>query len=270
MYKNKFVLSIIHDGHPIKESGRASNREAAIPFNSEYQIRLKNKHNRSCTARVFIDDKKVSQLGDFIVNAGGTIDLERFVTKSLNRGKRFKFVPLNHPDVDDPTDSKNGLIKVEFRLSKRNDVIWIDTDEDFVPDLPPWRPPPRPPTPGPWKYFYTDDVGGLHRDNGTTSDPMYTASNMHTKSRKSSTGRLSGQMLSSVRNVSEAGATIEGRRSNQSFSYSSLDVESHSTILRLKLVGLRDRVRTASRYCRNCGNAVGKSDKYCANCGSRV
>ena len=109
MYREKFVLSVIHDGRPVKESGSRGSRQVAIPFGSEYKIRLKNKNDRGCTARVTIDGIPISNFGDIIVNAGGTVDLERFITSSMNNGKRFKFVDLDHPDVDDPTNQKMVL-----------------------------------------------------------------------------------------------------------------------------------------------------------------
>ena len=165
MYSNKFVLSIIHDGYPIKESGSYSDKRIALPFDSEYKIRLKNKNDKSCTARVFIDDKQVSKLGDFIIQSNGTIDLERFVDSSLERGKKFKFVSLDHPDVDDPTSSENGIIKVEFRLARRENGIKIS-----IPPVTykPWDWDDHKPG-EPWRTYTSFDGGSSH-------DFMYTNS----------------------------------------------------------------------------------------------
>ena len=264
MYRDKFVLSVIHDGHPVKETGRKWTREVAIPFDSEYKIRLKNKNDRSCTARVLIDGKKVSQLGDVIVTAGGTIDLERYIDRSLNKGKKFKFVPLDHQDVDDPTSSSNGIIEVEFRKAKHQNGIKIDYDwRDFDWVIPPYKEDNDGPQ---WTY------GGGH--DGSTAGAagsdtvMYSASN---GVRNFSKGGV--VELPSSRSFVSAGATVEGSKSNQQFAYSSLEVEDHIVTLKLKIVGIdkRDVVRDdVYKYCSKCGSKVKRADKYCSECGHRI
>jgi hypothetical protein len=262
MYRDKFVLSIIHDGHPMREFGDRFKKEVALPFDSEYKIRLKNKNDRSCTARIFIDDKQVSKLGDFIINANGTIDLERFVDSSLERGKRFKFVPLDHPDVDDPTSSDNGIIKVEFRLARKENGIKIKTDPIV------WKP---------WDW-----------DNRT--HPSFTGNPPHAgtggtffayQNETRSDGQVSVSYCSDnfvdgsggAKSV-EAGATVEGGRSNQSFVYSDLDVEDFpTTILQLKMVGIKDTKQADKliyRYCSKCGSKIRRDDRFCRECGKKL
>ena len=265
MYKDKFVLSVLHDGHPVREFESGRDKKIALPFDSEYKIRLKNKNNRGCTAKVFIDDKQVSKLGDFIINANGTIDLERFIDSSLERGKKFKFVPLDHPDVDDPTSSDNGIIKVEFRLARKKNGIKIKTD------------------PIVWKPWNWDDYEPWKFDGvlgGGTSDFIYS----------NSTGGLNGSVSfccsdnfvsddaglakSTLRNNVEDGATVEGSRSDQSFVYSELDVvDFPTTILRLKIVGIKDTKQADKliyRYCSNCGSKVKREDRFCRECGKKL
>ena len=265
MYQNKFVLSIIHDGHPMREFGDRFNKEVALPFDSEYKIRLKNKNNRSCTARVFIDDKQVSKLGDFIINANGTVDLERFVDSSLESGKKFKFVPLDHLDVDDPTSGDNGIIKVEFRLARKENGIKIKTDPIV------WKP---------WDWAdypsFTSDpphgggVSGNFYCGGTRTDGPVSVSFC------SSDGFLSdGAKVAkaSPRNV-ENGATVEGGHSGQSFVYSNLDVEDFpTTVLQLKIVGIKDTKQADKliyRYCSKCGSKVKRNDRFCRECGKKL
>jgi hypothetical protein len=254
MYRDKFVLSIIHDGHPVKETGRLGNKEVALPFGSEYKIRLKNKNNRSCTARVFIDGKKVSQLGDIIISAGGSVDLERYIDSSLDKGKRFKFVSVDHPDVDDPTSSSNGIIKVEFKKAKHDNGIKIKPDI-FIYDNP-WTPP---------DYNYKEDNYGprwvydgspVNSGGSSISASFYSSSNL-------SKGEARCCSL---------GATIEGSQSHQQFTYSALEVEDESVTLTLKIVGIRNTklVDTRYKYCTRCGQKLRHIDKYCSACGCRT
>jgi len=281
MYRDKFVLSVIHDGHPVHETGHGV-KEVAIPFNSEYKIRLKNKHSRSCTARVFVDGRKVSELGDFIIGGGGTIDLERFVDRSLLEGKKFKFVSLDHDDVSDPTSSDNGLIKVEFRLAKQQNGIKIKWNEPNK-----W---PEPPVPCPWppkKYKGgTADVQWEHyTSNDTTAQPrtLDGATWYFEDGGSTNSGMKCNSFVGSVRNVNYCaqisepmaapGATIEGGNSNQSFVYSDLEVDNLAVILQLKIVGLSRPSSSRSsecRYCSQCGNKMKRADRFCSECGRRV
>ncbi len=263
MYSNKFVLSIMHNDHPVKETGREGKKEVVVPFNSEYIIRLKNKNDRSCTARVFIDDKMVSQMGDFIVHAGEAVNLERFVDRSMTDGKKFKFVPLDHEDVDDPTSSENGIIKVEFRKAKQKNSITI---------LPPgpcqvW--PVQPDTLPPFIYLDNTTWGSANwtytntnKSSGDSVQVMYCNSNIDSDL----TNRCADTTVVD-------GATIEGGSSNQSFVYSNLDVEDNAVILQLKIVGIENKINvcdSAYKYCTQCGSEAKHIDKYCSKCGRRV
>jgi len=260
MYKDKFVLSVLHDGSPVKETGPKYKREIAIPFDSEYKIRLKNKNDRSCTARVFVDGKRVSQLGDIIITAGATVDLERFIDRSLTEGKRFKFVPLDHPDVDDPTSSKNGIIKVEFRLAKQPNGIkihpWLVYDGDFG-----------------WSssdtYKETNDGFTWTAPLSQTSDGITSGAGYTSNSCCYNTNLCDAVP---ARAAVEAGATIEGGKSAQSFVYSNLEVEDNAVVLNLKLVGIKDKKEVSSiyKFCSNCGHKVRRTDKYCSECGRRL
>lgn len=252
MYNQKFVLSIIHDGRPVKESGSGSNRQVAIPFGSEYKIRLKNKNDRDCTARVLVDGVPVSNFGDIIVSAGGTVDLERFITNSMSSGKRFKFVELDNPNVDDPTKSENGVVRVEFRLyippfnnfkyHENNDGMWYIGDASYL--------------------DFSSGSNGVRtfKNGGVINDPRDTVKYCSTN-------------ISST----QPGATIEGRKSNQSFSHIWLDVESTKTIIQLKIVGIKHSFNnevtansTKTSYCTKCGYKIKDSDRYCGGCGRKL
>lgn len=124
-----FVMNVILDDKPVNE---IIGNEVAVPFDSEYKLRLKNNNDRRCTVRITIDGAQVSSLGDIILRANDEIDLERFVDRSLEEGKRFKFVPLDNPEVDDPSRKENGEIVAEFRLEKERGAIIIEP-EYFVP-----------------------------------------------------------------------------------------------------------------------------------------
>lgn len=272
MYKDKFVVSVIHDGSPLKETGPKHRREVSIPFNSEYKIRIKNKNEKGCTARVYVDGKRVSALGDFILQPRVQLDLERYVDRCLTDGRKFKFVPLDHPDVDDPTSSDNGIIKVEFRMA-RNKPISIKPD--YYRPYKPWE---DWQIPGGWSVddwtiYYTSSP---HTSLGGGTFKGYDSYHNGGKSCGIGEAMARGCATSFYNN---AGATVEGGKSNQSFHYTDMDVEeTPSTIIKLKMVGI-DNVSlkrksvgsdSSARYCPKCGYRVRRSDNFCYKCGNRL
>ena len=263
MYDKKFVLSIIHDGHPVKESGNGSNRQVAVPFGSEYILRLKNKNDRDCTAKVTIDGSPISNFGDVIISAGGTIDLERYLTGSMSSGKRFKFVSLDHPDVDDPTKSENGIIRVLFTLANKNqNVITIKPDDTWKPPDG-WKPTDR--------FWYYE-----HGLNSKTSDPVKYGATTTSFTSNTSTSKGIGGLSHTTHGVNFCstpvpGATIEGSHSNQSFAYGSIDLSNETVVMQLKMVGVHGGdVFTPAKFCSGCGYKLKPRDKYCSGCGCRI
>ena len=114
----EFVCNVILD-EPVKEVDGI----AVVPFDAEYKLLLKNNNNRRASAKITIDGSPISSFGDLVINANSAVTLERFITESLTEGKKFKFVPLDNPAVDDPSREENGLIRVEFKLEKKQEYI---------------------------------------------------------------------------------------------------------------------------------------------------
>jgi hypothetical protein len=75
-------------------------------------------------------------------------------------GKRFKFVTLDNPKIDDPTRQENGTVKVEFRLEKKK-AIQIYQPPAW--NYPKWR------YQGMWKISYNDCYGTVLCSNGAMS-----------------------------------------------------------------------------------------------------
>ncbi len=207
-----FNLTILKDNIPVREFAG----EVAIPFDTEYKLRLKNNNPRRCSVTVYIDGAKVSEIGDFIIDGNDSLDLERFLNDSLTEGRRFKFVPLDHPDVDDPNRLENGMVKVEFRLEK---VLYIQQS-----------------TP---KYFWPEDQypdliieltpGDDWVIDGDTLTMPILDSNDYTID-------LMDSMVS-CSNTS-AGATVPGSYSDQSFHKVEFDAEDKTVTIQLRMVGI--------------------------------
>lgn len=231
MFNNQFVLAIKSKGKVLRESQGCVH----LPFNSEYALFMKNNH--SCRASCSVDIDGTNVLGDheLIIPAYGCIDLERFIVDGdMNKGKKFKFVPLSHKDVQDPTSSENGIVKVTF---------WKEFQPYIIP-----------------QFTYTNDSYG--------SCPGIL------RSKTVSSGITFSSNVAYSCCASYDGATVEGSDSNQQFSTTSgFAKEAISTVLTLRLVGHDHTVTvhdTRTKYCSSCGIKVKYNDNFCSGCGSRL
>jgi hypothetical protein len=119
MYRDSYVLALMVDGKIQKESDDGT---VLIPFGSEYVLRLKNKLRKRAVADVWLDGRIACK--GIVLEANGTVDLERFVADgNLTEGKRFKLARLTDPKVDQPNDSENGIIEVNFYPEKDTPVV---------------------------------------------------------------------------------------------------------------------------------------------------
>jgi len=199
--ENGFTLNVLHDGEPVKEIIEGDVRRTAIPFGSEYAVRLRNTNGRRCVAKVSIDGAPVSKMGNFVLVADGVLDLERFLDASLTDGSKFKFVSLDHPDVDDPGRAENGLIEVEFRLEKE-----------------------RPPV----EFYYYEG-------------PYIITNEWHDGIRIWDTTPIDCSATSySCSSATLPGATVEGGKSDQAFRAVSFEAGDEVVVLRLQLRGIME------------------------------
>lgn len=256
-YDNKFVLAVLHNGRVLRESNRGL---VYIPYNGEYKVRLKNKHPfLRAKARVSIDGRSVSNLGDFILQAGETLDLERFLDHSMTDGNRFKFVPLSDGRVADPTDHNNGLIKVEFY----REISYV------------------PPKIMPYPIKSARCGSGPGTGVGGSS-PTWVGENLN-NSVYVNWVDSSSTLTNSITPIADegAGATIEGGHSGQEFVYGDdFSTESYPVTLTLQLKGLeRSRWeyegdtrpkprRRRIKYCPGCGAHRRNLEKFCGECGT--
>lgn len=261
MYKDGFVLAILKDGKPLKEIDGV----VRIPFDSEYQIRLRNKNWLNCKAKVYVDGAPVSNLGNFVINSQGVVDLERFLDSSLDEGAKFKFVHKDHGEVSDPDNDENGVIRVEFY--KATQISYTITT-----NTPPWSP---------WIFYDgSSDNSDGPQWNYTSDDKT---SDGNTKLRGGGTSSMadgvqtqncSMMYCNSTPTMGEQGATIGGGKSYQKFNtVADFLTETYPTVLELKLLAPKDRAYTAPkprRFCSQCGNKVQQKDRFCSSCGTKL
>lgn len=224
VYSNKFVLSVLVNGHPQAE---LSNGVVPLPFDAEYVLRFRNKHNRRAVVKFTIDGENVSGSG-YIIDANSHIDIKRH--RDVDRA--FKFVSLESEDAIDhgkngPNDDKvKGTIEARFYLEKERPKY---TPPTYVPyPVPAPYPVPQPYPVWPRPHWTQEPYRCLHQTTICDSS------------------RGGGTTLSFNAGVAPAsgmapplqdGCTVEGSMTGQGFYSEYIDTEDNCTILRVFLQG---------------------------------
>lgn len=230
-YDNKFVVSILVNGKPVRELNVKGKRTATVQFGSEYVIRIKNKNRERAMANVSIDGTDVLCGKRLILGPNEKVDLERFVDEH-DGGSKFKFISLEQGEItgeiQDPDSAENGRIVVEFQKEKVSQPVFFLGD------------------PNPHEYF----VKGLSRGpKKLKSSLTIQANNLDTTMYGAATNCVAdstftsstiGYDTSSGLNIPESmkGATVEGSHSDQKFEEGeSFPLEHQTTTLEIYLKG---------------------------------
>ena len=284
MYQNKIAVAIKSDGKVLREFKDT----VYLKFGSEYAICIKNLNTVRVIANIFIDNENIIP-GGLVLNAGQTVDLERFVkNNNLNEGSKLKFIERTQ-NIEQHRGIKleDGLVRVEYKFEV-----------------------PRPATTtlqGGWlhdpiKFRYTG--GGstpIMGSSGAISDNMNV--NGMLRSADYSKGETMKAQASvaitdycATNNISlsncevhdgaatmdcavynDAGITVPGSRSTQTFTtvtMNELEAEKHTIIL--KLLGetpnnvpvLESVTVKTMQECPTCGTKNKTSVKFCGECGT--
>jgi len=245
VYTNEFVVAIKKNGKVLRES---SGSTVYMPFGSEYTILLKNKSNKRACARVEIDGTDISDGQEFIIPAGGSTELKRFMLDGdMDRGNAFEFTSLSDSRVQDPTDNENGRVKVTF---------WREYSPTFYYE--------------PVRFNWVSPEIGWVDYSIKTSNCYYSS----TSDCSNPDGRYSGIVCSDVPANDQIGATVEGKEVDQSFSssYFAKDYLNGEVIIELQILAPKDKIIGYSRigYCTYCGKKLKTSFIYCPKCGRKV
>ena len=239
MYGNKLAAAIKVNGKVLREFKDT----VYIPFGSEYAITLRNLHTTRAVVHVYIDGDSVVPNG-LVVNAGQSIDLERSIrNNNLTEGNKFKFIERTSKVEDHRgIGVEDGLVRIEYQFE-------------------------QPPRPIVWN---TSNISGqIYPQGGVLRGATYD-SYSPTYSANASTTSAS---LNSF--VNDAGITVPGSKSNQTFSTTyvgSMELEKHSMVF--KLLGgkaVKEAVTVKHKpKCVTCGKQNKATAKFCTECGTAL
>jgi hypothetical protein len=241
MYGNKLAAAIKVNGKVLREFKDT----VYIPFGSEYAITLRNLHTTRCVVDVYIDGDNMVP-GGLVLNPSQSIDLERSIrNNNLTEGNRFKFIERtekieNHRGIG----VEDGLVRIEYKF-----------------ELPPLN--------------INSVLRGI--DKGWITASGASGSTYSSVSPTSAT--LNSIQCSTNAYVSDAGITVPGSKSTQSFTTTymgAMDPTTHNLVFRLvgdlgnnkpvdKPVTVKRKVK-----CTTCGHQNKATAKFCVECGTAL
>jgi hypothetical protein len=254
MYQSGYIVSIQNSKRQtIRES---SSHEIFLPFHSEYSILLKNKNQKKAVCEVTVDGMDTLGGKRLVLPPNGEIILERFcLDGDLQQGKKFLFVPVDDPRVQDSSNSSNGVIQVRF---------WLEAESVYINPVPyvnPWPHHPWNPW-NPWNPYYP------YRDNTWTT---------FSDTNKGTGGTFCKGVSNSVNYCSteSRGATVESSNiSQQQFHPEQVgSLESNFTTITLRLKPYKESVTVSNTrhvYCTRCGRKNSRGDNFCSSCGNKL
>jgi hypothetical protein len=147
----EFVVNVIYDGEILVPNKKMV---VALPFGSEYSLRLRNKSGKRALANIFIDGEAISDNNEgVIIDAHSYVDVDRFI----NVKKKLKFVSEKSSaaaDFGKTNNNSNGIVKVEWRLEANKPSCALRSHTIIETTYPPWYPCPKwVPYPKPYKPY---------------------------------------------------------------------------------------------------------------------
>lgn len=246
MYSNKLAVAI-------KSAQKRVLREfedtVYIPFGEEYSIFVKNLNSVRASVNVTVDGEDVADGKSFVVDANGSIDIQRFIKNgNLSEGNRLKFIErTGSVEQYRGIGVEDGLIRVEFQFERAPAYTVFPIHGNL--------------------RGFNDSAGGFMSHSTRCSK---------SKDVEYSCDTFSVQC--SAAPVNDAGVTVPGSISDQQFNEISsfpLEVESH--VIVLKLLGQTESNKVvepvtvkAKPKCTTCGRMNKATAKFCANCGTSL
>lgn len=278
MYESKMVCCLKANGKVLREHKDT----VYVPFGTEYSILIKNLNSLRAMVNVSIDGKDVTDgKADFIVNANSEIDLTRFLPNgNMDRGNKFKFIERTASvEQHRGVGVEDGIIRIEFQFERQSVPFVYPSATDYWRDKMYYRDPGYNTL---WNQVIgTTAAGTLRSVNAVaqSSNDVYTATANALYSTNDSYAPKGENITMCNYVANEAGVTVPGSVSDQSFKASSgfaLDGVKHVMILRLlgetpegkKIV--EPVTVKAKPKCVTCGRVNKATSKFCGNCGTSL
>ena len=251
MYNDKLAAAIRVNGDVLREHGDA----VYLPFGTEYELYFKNMHSQKAVANIEIDGEDILGGSGIIIDAFGTATIERFIKNGdISKGRKLKFIEKIKEISEHRGDRiEDGLIQIKYQFEYRRPVVQTYINQPNIL----------------YRSRSMFDTSGISKGVGNFGSVATSCYNSSSQSSDSS------PMFGAV---AEAGLTVEGSESNQSFSHGhigTLEDQEHSMVIRLlggkdtKLVSKIITTKTKI-VCSSCGKKNKSLNDYCSRCGTYI
>lgn len=265
VYQNKFVAAIKVNGQILRET---NNHSVALPFGAEYSVLMKNLNARRIKVKVSVDGTEATGGTWLVIPPNQDLELERFIRDgNWQSGNRFKFIERTAAiEAHRGVKVDDGIVRIEYATEKA--VV----DQPIVNYYDEWYPIPRPyvpPCPRPWPYPRPRPFYGVN---------TCSASGMRSASRSmGASNRRASMSVGASASAGEAGITVAGSLSHQSFVSVSDFLTDASEVLTIHLRGgiagksVKQAVTVKSKStCSTCGLSSKSGAEFCSRCGTAL
>lgn len=285
MYSNGFAFAIKCCGRPLSEFVHEGGNAVYLPFGSDFELFLKNKHSKRAVVEMLVNGAKVYENGDLLIPGKSQITIEAFQPSQ----KRLRFDREGCIGDYSPGDRDNGLVEVSFRLEEYTPFytvprwdLWIPPQEihhhhwhkkyDY------YQPPMFTSDNTSWfcSSSLSEENAPQTRGGGLSAGISSYSSNVNISATPSPSFTPSVPLSSDL----EKGVVVEGSHSNQSTEEISVGpLCSWSTTFRIRLLGSKEGETvkkavttkdTRYKYCSNCSEKHKKTDNFCSKCGNKL
>lgn len=245
MFINGFSLAVRADDQYLKEFKVNGEPVVYVPFDTKYEICVKNKTDKKALATVSIDGTDItSNKSRFLIKPYSTSKYARFITDSLEHGPSFVFTKATDENASFVSSDEMGLVVVKIYPQKKAAWEWT-----YITPTP-WRQERKWPEAPKIKSFCYDGNLGEKLERSCNAD-YFADGNVTAKN-------------------APRGVTVGGDTSSQSFSnVSGFETEEFPIILKVRLMGATKET-TSVNYCPSCGKRANKTDRFCSMCGNKL
>lgn len=227
MYRNKFVVVVIVDGKIQQETASGT---CEIPFGSQYTIRLRNRNSKRAVCNLYIDGENVSG-GGFIIEANSHVDIER----PVHSNRKFLFDSIDSENAYDQGKNahfenyNHGLIEAKFALERVYQPYYTPNSYTLNSGL------------NNPNLLVTGAINSNHLHD---AQPPISGTIKYGSDCFSSKSLLrSNNMQITSTSANFAGVTLEGDKSNQTFTTTNFVDDGDWTTVRLRLRGVHETVK---------------------------
>jgi len=279
MYESKLVAALKVNGKILREVKDT----VYVPFGSEYSIYLKNLNSVRALVNIQIDGQEVCPSG-LVLDVNREVDLERFIKdNNLTSGNAFKFIERTAGiEAHRGIKAEDGIIRISFKFEKPRPAF-VNAPLGQWPGSAPWPgywpPGVRGTTGGGTDWYSTTNAGGetLDANVQTKGVSKGISRGIHTSNATFGATSASVTQASYSAPVNDAGITVPGSVSNQTFSTTTMgamETEEHVIVLRIlgeteQGVQVQAPVTVKNKpVCSSCGRTNKSTARFCTDCGT--